>query len=285
MSSSLAWSTPWIITDKMLVERVGAQTIHNTTPWLAYASWTWEIRRRHPAYISYYKSLKNKGLLFKDIGDETQLIIAQQGFPTAKNMGLLLPANPELEALDSHAFWHPDRFGAVVRFHVIHESDIDRKHKPIQLSKFPAKKTHFLDVNGTYHIRLLGEKFWFQLQCDDITSIDVDAYIGLETNRADDPEKRLKTLNELYGIYNGTLDSHERLHVPARLESHQHAMIAYDIWLAGGTRLDIAKAIYGNEFVANNPDKLEILKGRAKNAKKRADAYIYGDYLAILDKQ
>lgn len=276
---------PWIATAKMLVKFMGLQAIHNTTSWLAYASWTWEVLRRNPDYISYYKSLKNKGLNVENIGDSTQLIVANQGYPTAKKMGLLFPADPDLDALESHAFWHPDSFRAVVRFHVIDEADIDRKHEPIQLSKFPAKKVHHLDANGTYNIRLLGENFWFQLQCDGLKILDENAYIGLETNRADDPEKRLKTLTELYGIYNGTIELNDPLHVPARLQSHQRAMIAYDIWLAGGTRQDIAKAIYGSDFIAKNPDKLGLFKDRAKNAKKRGDAYIYGDYLAILDKQ
>jgi len=42
----------------MLVVIVGANLLNNTTSWLAYASWTWEVLRRNPNYISYYKSLK-----------------------------------------------------------------------------------------------------------------------------------------------------------------------------------------------------------------------------------
>ena len=276
---------PWFATVKMLSIYVAANSINNTTSWLAYASWTWEVLRRNPDYITYYKSLKNKGLETHFLGEGTPFIIASQGYPTAKKAGLLFPADPSLDAHESHAFWHPNSFRAVVRFHVIDEADIDRRHEPIQLSKFPAKKVHYLDSNGTYHIRLLGENFWFQLQCDGLKRLDENAYIGLETNRADDPEKRLKTLTELYGIYNGNLGPNDRLHVPARLESHQRAMIAYDIWLSGGTRRDMAKAIFGPDFVDKNPEKLELFKDRAKHAKRRGDAYIYGDYLDILDKQ
>ena len=36
---------------------------------------------------------------------------------------------------------------------------------------------------------------------------------------------------------------------------------------------------------ATRLEKLELFKDRAKHAKRRGDAYIYGDYLAILDKQ
>ena len=269
----------------MVQNGVGSNAIHNTTPWLAYASWTWEVLRRNPDYISYYKSLKNKGLETHLIGENTTLLVASKGYPTAIKAGLLLPADPELDGLDSHAFWHPDIMKSMVRFHIVEGSDVDRRDKPMQLSKFPARQTHFLDANGTYHIRLLGEKFWFQMQCDGITEVPENSYIGFENNRVDNYERRSKTQGQLFGIYNGSIPLENPLHVPARLTSHQKAMIAYDIQQQGGSLLDIVSALFAAELLVENPDEYKDYIDHAKNALKRARAYIYGDYLAILDKQ
>ncbi len=275
----------WVATQEVLVINVAANHIHNTTSWLAYASWTWEVLRRNPDYISYYKSLKNKGLETHMIGDNTPLIIASQGYPSAKKMGLLFPADPELGAGLGQAMWHPDVMKSAVRFHVIPRHEVDRRDKPFQLSKFPARQTHFLDANGTYHIRLMGENFWFQLQCDGLSEIDPNAYIGFENNRVENYDRRLKTQGQIYGIYNGSIALDTPLHVPARLASHQRAMIAYDLSTVGATQKDMAIAIYGPDFIAKNPKNIENYKQNARNAVIRANAYIYGDYLDILDKQ
>jgi len=269
----------------MLVVIVGANLLNNTTSWLAYASWTWEVLRRNPNYISYYKSLKNKGLETHMIGEDTPLIKAAQGYPTAKKAGLLFPADPELDAGLGHAMWHPDVMKSAVRFHVISRHQVDHRNKPFQLWKFPAQQTHFLDTNGTYHIRLLGENFWFQMQCDDLSEIDENAFIGFENNRVGDYDRRHKTQGQIFGIYNGSIPIDSPLHVPARLTSHQKAMIAYDISMAGGTQKDMAIAIYGADFIAKNNENIENYKKNARNAVSRANAYIYGDYLEILDKQ
>ena len=275
----------WVATQEMLVINVAANQINNTTSWLAYASWTWEVLRRNRDYISYYKSLKNKGLETHLIGDDTPLIIASQGYPSAKKMGLLFPADPELDAGLGQSMWHPDVMKSAVRFRVIDKAEIDRREKPIQLSKFPAQQAHFLDANGTYHIRLLGENFWFQLQCDGLSEIDPNAYIGFENNRVENYDRRLKTQGQIYGIYNGSIALDTPLHVPARLASHQRAMIAYDLSTVGATQKDMAIAIYGADFIAKNPKNIENYKQNARNAVIRANAYIYGDYLDILDKQ
>ena len=174
---------------------------------------------------------------------------------------------------------------SAVRFRVIPRHEIDRRDKPIQLLKLPARQTHFLDANGTYHIRLLGQNFWFQMQCDGVSRIDENAYIGFGNNKVGDYVKRLKTQADIYGLYDGSIDLDTPLHVPARLASHQRAMIAYDISMAGGTQKDIAIAIYGADFMAKNAQNIENYKKNTRNAVTRANAYIYGDYLEILDKQ
>ena len=279
---------PWNATVKMVVNCVGHNTIHNTTAWLAYASWTWEVLRRNPDYCNYYKSLKNKGLEIRSRDKDAPLIIASKHYPTANKAGLLLPVDPELDAFDSHAFWHPDVMKSVVRFHVVNEGDIDRRNKPIQLSKFPAKQSHFLDANGTYHIRLLGKNFWFQIQCDGITAIDGNAYIGFENNRVENYDRRAKAQSQIFGIYDGVIPLDSPLHVPARLTSHQKAMIAHDIQADGGILLDIVSALFEVKLLEDDPTDYRDYRDyihHAKNAIKRGKAYIYGDYLAILDKQ
>lgn len=264
---------------------MGNAAVHNTTSWLAYASWTWEALRRNSEYITYFKSLKNKGLESHLIGENTSLILASQGYPTAKKAGLLFPVDPDLDAGSGFPMWHPEALKSTVRFHVIDASDIDRRDKPIQLSKFPAHQTHFLDANGTYHIRFLGQNYWFQMQCNGITEIDENAYIGFENNRVGYYEKRLKTQAQIYGIYDGTIPLDTRMHVPARLASHQKAIIAHDMQANGASLSTIVSAFFEGDLLVEDTENFKDYIHHAKNALSRAKAYIYGDYLKILDRQ
>lgn len=260
--------------------------IENTTPWLSYASWTWEILRRYPGYISYYHALKNKGLEdIAEAGGASPFVKSSRRFPTAYKFGLAAPADPSKYAGDTDVFWHPDVFNSVVRFHIIDPLDVKRGQKPIQLSQFKGQKTHFLDADGIYHIRILGERFWFQMQCAGITSVASDAYIGLEMNHLENPDKRLKTFKQIGGIYDGSLSLDSRLHVPARLEYHQRSTLAYDIRENGGTILDVVNAFISTGLVAENPDKFVDFKDVAQNAYRAGKAYIYGDYLKILNRR
>lgn len=269
----------------MVADYVGKIGFHNTTPWLAYASWTWEVLRRNPEYISYYNALKNKGLeTYLDRGN-APLLVASKAYPTAHNFGLLVPADPSKYAGEESVFWHPESLQSVVRFHVIETADIDRSNKPIQLSKMPGDKIHFLDANGTYHIRILGERFWFQMQCDNIDYVAHDSYIGWEINSLENPEKRLKTLTEIGGVYDGSIDLESRLHVPARLESHQKATLAYDIRTAGGSILDVVSAFKEAGYIVEDAEKYVDYRDIAKNAYRAGKAHIYGDYLKILSRQ
>jgi len=259
--------------------------IQNTTPWLSYASWTWEVLRRNPDYISYYNSLKYKGLEEVEKTGICPHVMSSRRFPTANKFGLVAPADPKKYAGDAQVFWHPDVFESVVRFHIIDPASIGRDDKPIKLSKFAGEKMHFLDASGTYHIRILGERFWFQMQCDDIKSVDEDAYIGLKMNSLENPDKRLETFKQIGGIYDGSIDLNSRLHVPARLEYHQRSTLAYDIRESGGSILDAVNALIGAGLLAEDPDKYVDFKDVAQNAYRAGKAHIYGDYLKILNRQ
>ena len=275
----------WIATIKMLQINVGANLINNTTSWLAYASWTWEVLRRNPDYISYYKSLRNKGLSEHISTDGTAILRSVRHHPTANKFGLLFPADPTMDAGEQPVFWHPAALKSAVRFHVIDPADIDRKQKPLQLSKFPGHKTHFIDANGTYHIRILGHHYWFQMQCDNLDILPQNAFIGLKMNHLENPDKRLKTFKEIGGIYDGSIALDSGLHVPTNLESHQKATLAYDIRTSGGSILHVISALKETGFIKEDPDNFVDFRVVAQNAYRAGKAYINGDYLKILNKQ
>ena len=260
-------------------------TLQKTTPWLSYASWTWEILRRNHDYITYYNSLRNKGLETHSVSKGVTLTKANQHYPTANKFGLLAPADPHKYAGEQAVFWSPKAFKNVVRFHVINPADVGRKDKPIQLSKMKGEKSHFLDANGTYHIRILGERFWFQLLCDTVTHVDENAYLGFEINNLSGSDKRFETIKQIGGIYNGSLSSESRLHVPARLQNHLKSTLAYDIRTAGGTITDVVSAFLEAGLVTVDPDKYVDFKDVAQNAYRAGKAYINGDYLKILNRQ
>lgn len=261
------------------------ESVVNTTPWNAYASWTWEILRRNPDYISYYNSLRNKGFETGKNGNSVSLIRATQLYPTASKFGLLAPADPTKYAGEQAVFWCPKVFANIVRFHVIDPTTVGRKNQPMKLSKMPGDKAHFLDANGTYHIRIIGERFWFQMQCDDVDFVDENAYLGFEINYLENPEKRLKTMKQIGGIYDGSIALDSRLHVPAQIETYQRATIAYDIRTAGGTISDVVSALLEAGLLVEDPDKYVEFSYVAQNAYKGGKAHIYGDYLKILARQ
>lgn len=264
---------------------MGIKTIRNTTPWLSYAAWTWEILRRTPDYVSYYKSLKNKGVETLSLSQNVTLSKANLHYPTANKFGLLAPADPTKYAGEQAVFWCPKSFQSVVRFHVIDPAEVDRKHKPVQLSKFPGEKAHFIDGNGTYHIRILRREFWFQMQCDHFDFVDENAYIGLEINDLENPDKRLKTFKEIAGLYDGSIALDGGLHVPARLDSQQKATLAYDIRTAGGSISDVILAFKQAGFIQEDPDKYIEFTDAAQNAYRAGKAFVSGDYLRILNRQ
>lgn len=276
---------PWIATVEMVVKYVQQNRPDNTTPWLAYASWTWEVLRRNPDYMTYYKSLRNKGFETVARPGGGTLTIASQHYPTANRFGLLAPADPSKHAGDEAVFWCPTSFKSVVRFHIIDPASVGRKNKPIQLSKMPGEKTHFLDANGTYHIRILGERFWFQMQCDDVDFVAPDAYLGFAIHDLENPDKRLETIKQIGGVYDGSIALNSRLHVPARLVKHQRSTLAYDIRTSGGSTTDVVSAFLEAGLVVFDPDKFVDFNYVAQNALKGAKAYIYGDYLKILNLQ
>ena len=146
-------------------------------------------------------------------------------------------------------------------------------------------KTHFLDANGTYHIRILGERFWFQLQCDNVEFVEDDAYLGFAINVLQNPDKRLDTIKQIGGIYDGSLDLEGRLHVPARLKSHQRSTLAYDIRTAGGSITDVVNAFLETGLVTLDPERFVDFTNLAQNAYRAGKAYISGDYLKVLNRQ
>ena len=249
----------------------------------AYASWTWEVSRRHPKYIKLYKSLVNRGLETDKLGKETLKIIASRTYPELKEWGLLLPANPAHEAGKANVFWHPNAFKSLMRFHLVDADNVEDKSQYIKLSDYPAHRTHFKGADGSYHIRLMGENFWFQMQCDGIDLSDENVLIGVEFNRISDIEKRAKTASELFGIYDGSISKTEPLHLPKRVDLNQKCMIAYDVREAGGTWKDVAIALFGKEIIENSGDEFDKYWQTSRNAYTRAKRYIYGDFLRILD--
>lgn len=258
--------------------------ILNISRWHTYPSCTWEALRRVETYKQYYKTLQNHSLDAVILGGNVTQLSSKIHYPELEKYGLLFPANPELSAVDAPVFWHPNRFQNVVRFNVIPKQEIDPKQCYLKLSDFPAHRTHFRDANGGYHIRLLGEKFWFQIRCDNLNLDDENVYIGFDICRMDNMKKRLETVKQIAGIYNGSIDKSAPIHTPKRPDLHRTSALVYDVRASGGTWKDTINFHFGEEYLIANPDNFEPARTTVRNYQKRAEAFIYGDYLTILDK-
>ena len=268
----------------MLLGCMARKLIHKISRWHTYPSCTWETLRRVDAYLEYYKTLQNQSLDAVILSGNITQYSSNKLYPELEEFGLLFPANPQHSAVEAPVFWHPNRFQNVVRFNVIPKEEIDPKQRYLKLSDFPAHRTHFRDANGGYHIRLLGEKFWFQIRCDNLDLIDENIYIGLEFNRIENMQKRLETIKQIAGIYNGSIDKSAPLHTPNRADLHRTSALVYDVRASGGTWKDTINFHFGEEYLINNPDNFEPARSTVRNYQKRAERFIYGDYLKILDQ-
>ena len=177
--------------------------------------------------------------------------------------------------------WHPNVFKSTVRFHIIEPHMMKKGGSYLQLSKIEGQKLHFLGADNVYYVRIIGERYWFQLRCENVEYVAPDAYLGLEMNSLLCPEKRLKTIKELSDIYSGNYNETTRFHLPARLQSHLKSILAYDIRAAGGSVLDVVNAFKAAKFIEENPDKFVDHHQTAMNAYRAGKAYIMGDYLKI----
>ena len=268
----------------MVVKTMSVKVIQNISPWHTYPSCTWEVLRRIESYKNLYKSLDLQGFETISLGRSASCIVSHNYYPEFEKYGLLFPADPELSAVNAPVFWHPNRFQNVVRFLVIPEDKIDPNGLTINISEFPAHRTHFKAPDGAHHIRFLGEKFWFQLRCADLNLVDENVYIGIEIDRVNDLEKRLKTVSQIAGIYDGSIDISAPLHTPKRPDLHESSTRVYDIRAAGGTWKDAINAHFGEDYLKNDPDEFQSARTTVRNNYTRVESYIYGKFLKILDQ-
>ena len=268
----------------MVVGCMAYKLIHMISRWHTYPSCTWETLRRVESYIKYYKTLQIQSLDSVILGGNVTQFSSNELYPELEEFGLLFPANPEHSAVEAPVFWHPNRFQNVVRFNVIPKEELDPQQHYLKLSDFPAHRTHFRDANGGYHIRLLGEKFWFQIRCDNLNLDGENIYIGLDFYRMENMVKRLETAKQIAGIYNGSIDKSAPLHTPSRPDLHRKSALVYDVRASGGTWRDAINAHFGEKYLIENPDNFGPARTTVRNYQKRAETFIYGDYLTILDQ-
>lgn len=222
--------------------------------------------------------------MVEEIVDGVPQYSTKYAHPDFEKFGLLFPVNPELHAHDAPVFWHPNRFHSAVRFHVIERQNIRLESSPILLSKYPAKRSYFKAPDGSYHVRFLGPKFWFQLHADNLNLDDENTYIGLDFNHAEGREKRLKTASQLFGIFDGSVALDSPIHAPKRPDLHEKSARVFDMRGENYTWKDIILSVLGADYLENNPEKFESAKQTMRNYYKRARRYIDGDYLRILDQ-
>lgn len=245
---------------------------------------TWEALRRVGPYKKYYKSLGNIDIERREIAPNVMLYSSNTDYPELEKYGLLFPANPELSAVEAPVFWHPNRFKSAVRFHQFPDEKVRPESSPLKLSDYPAKRTYFRSAKGVLHVRLLGAKFWFQLHCDDLDLEDENIYIGLDFNHPDGRDKRFKTASQLFGIFDGSLPLDSPIHTPNRADLHEKSARVFDLRASETTWKDVIIEVLGAEYLSDNPDEFRRSQQKVRNYLTRAESYIYGDFLKILDQ-
>ena len=94
----------------------------------------------------------------------------------------------------------------------------------------------------------------------------------------------LETAKQIAGIYNGSIDKFAPLHTPRRPDLHRKSALVYDVRASGGTWRDAINAHLGKDYLIENPNNFGPARTTVRNYQKRAETFIYGDYLTILDQ-
>ena len=253
------------------------------------AAWAWEGLRRNDDYKRLWHRARGALSPPRALPSGAQLYRERRFHSGLLDFGLLAPADPRKSDLETTVFWRPDLFGSIVRVQLTPFKEARRTLretgvKPILLSRFKGRRAILDTLSGERHIVINGGEFWFQLRAD-AQPDDDECCIGLNLPNRDLRyyADRLRSGLDLIKLYEaddaGKRD--ERLVTPETPLGR--ALMAYDVTRMGGSLKDVAAALYGSDRVAEDwHAESRYLKERARRARSKGEAFVDGEYKALL---
>ena len=153
----------------------------------------------------------------------------------------------------------------------------------INLAKLVCSRTIVETTDGRSYALIDGSRYWVQLRYDGARVIGDDATVVIEIEGLWAARRRLDAAHQLLKLYRGRHRPISAIRQKAKEKRLADALTALDIKTAGGSYIDIALAIEGEEAVRRYwGGGQSYLKERARRALRRGERYMYKDYRKLL---
>lgn len=251
--------------------------------------WAWEFLRRNPAYERDY-ARHHQGALTRRT-DETglELLRLEKPEPDAEKWGLLFFTSPNQTALSAPVFWTEKASPQVVRV----EAKVKGKDDPaslfgclFDLKNFGDRRIHLTDAGGGEHVLIQRGGRIVQMRCGGHTLLDGDVKLRFILEGFGDLDAKFETIRRLSKLYNEhTGNALLRNDWSATMANLRDALIALDVYQAGGSHLETAMEIYGERLgrqMFAQPDR--SVKNRMARARKKGVDLMKGGYLDLMRK-
>lgn len=258
---------------------------------LPYAAWAWEYLRRNPEYRRAYRLSRPGRQRPIQLHTGAVLIRERRRWPDAEKWGLLTFSDPDEACDEANVFWRPDLLAGALPIRLkplakIGEDDDLGAHDEIELCRLPTRRVMLDSVDGARHILLCGRRFWVQLLCETAYPAGEICSIGVRIDGARHYKRRLDTANQLLSLYHsagGKISLIGRSRDSTRLAQ---GLIAFDIVEAGGSRRDVAEAVFGPDKIAERwGEPSRYYEDWARRLIARARFMVNEGYLGLLGKK
>lgn len=255
------------------------------------AAWAWEGLRRNPDYRAEFRAHRHAMPAYISLYGGAHLLRAPSRCPGAEDWGLLAYADPDKSAIDANVFWRPDLLAGALRVKLTPigaSSDSgDEPSDTIVLSALKTRRVLLETVDGARHILLSGHRFWIQLYSLKRAPVGDQAEIDIRFDGAQHMKRRLDTAAQLLALHRSAGGKLSLIGRRKNTRPLANALTAYDIWHGferpKGTLEDIAEMIVGKARMASDWGRNDrALKAQAKRAVVKGEAFVKGDYRALL---
>lgn len=252
--------------------------------------WTWEFARRLSAYADAHTTHRQGALQYIELPCGMEIINLSRPEPEAAKYGLSFFVSPRRNCLEAPVFWTEDANHnvATVVVRAAKSGQLgDCRDGLFNLSNLRCRRTIFIDHEGNQQLRLVYRRRTIQLKCegDCLLSGDVDLYFMLKFFGPVDA--KMETLTRLLHLYEGYLPERPvgREWTVSAL-GYRDALIALDVYLAGGSHRDTAKIIYGEEAgSARYSESDESVRNKMRRLRKKGIHLMNGGYLDLMKKR
>ncbi|PQA88306.1 hypothetical protein CW354_08380 [Marinicaulis flavus] len=236
--------------------------------------WAWEYLRRNPEFKRAAALRRDDAISVRRAPCvDAKILLPREPQPLADRWGLVLMPDPDLNACDAEVVWNRTAFPDQIELYCITRAP----HEPCELwdrVTLISTFTHVTDYTGPEYLLVRCNGAVIQHRCSGVSLLgDQPVRIKLIIDDMDGYARRLKLLEAAFRVYNDPPGPAE----PKWTKTTQvlrDGLIALDCLALGGSRKDIANALYGSDRVReewNGPSMKHTLRYLVKKAEALRD--------------